>query len=198
MSPGAYPRRRVETVLTEAALPPSHRIFPTRHATTPLGTAPAASRFCDRTAGFTMLYAAPDFATAFIEVVVRDRFTRAKHREIALPEVTLRSSARLSSAPDRLSLLDLRNDGCTRLGAPTDAVNARNHAAGRALARDIHTNHRDVDGILFASRLTAGDVYAIFDRALPKLSVDAPTPLAQHPDLPAILGRHDIRLIVSP
>lgn len=197
MSPGTYPRPRVGTVLIETALPPSHRIFPTRHAATPLGTAPADSRFCDRRAGFKVLYAAPEFATAFIEVVVRDRFTRAKNREIALNEITLRSSARISSGSNGLALLDLRKDGCTRLGAPTDAVSARNHAAGRALARDIHAHHSDVDGILFASRLTGQDVYAIFDRAVPDLAAEAPAPLAQHSDLPAILSRHDISLTIS-
>ncbi|WP_171173678.1 RES family NAD+ phosphorylase [Ruegeria sp. HKCCD8929] len=145
--------------MRKIALPSSYRIFPTRHASTPLGTGPGDSRFCDRTSGFTVLYATPDFATAFIEVVVRDRFTRAKTREILLKEVTTRSYSRISSGSRKmLSLLDLRRYGCSRLGAPTDAVNARNNAAGRALCRDIHTHHGAVDGILFASRLTGEDV----------------------------------------
>ena len=143
----SYPEDRVEALLTRIRLPPSYRIFSTRHAKTPLGTAPSDSRFCAATSGFTVLYAAPDFATAFIEVVVRDRFRRKKDREIALKEVTLRSSAQISSSPrSKLSILDLRKDGCTRLGAPTDAVNAKNHAAGRALGRDLYTNHNQVDG----------------------------------------------------
>jgi len=130
-----YSKDRVEAVLIKIKLPPSYRIFPTRHAKTPLGTTPADSRFCAAKSGFTVLYTSPDFATAFIEVVVRDRFTRMKEREIGLKEVTLRSTALISSkARTKLALLDLRKDGCTRLGAPTDAVNARNHAAGVSVA----------------------------------------------------------------
>lgn len=197
MTKTSYPEDRVEALLTQIKLPPSYRIFPTRHAKTPLGTAPADSRFCASTSGFTVLYVAPDFATAFIEVVVRDRFRRKKDREIALKEITLRSSAQVSSSPrSKLSILDLRKDGCTRLGAPTDAVNAKNHAAGRALGRDLYTNHTQVDGILFASRLTGEDVYAIFDRATSRLTAESTQPLTQHTDLPAILERHEIKLIV--
>lgn len=197
MTKTSYPEDRVEALLTQIKLPPSYRIFPTRHTKTPLGTAPSDSRFCAATSGFTVLYVAPDFATAFIEVVVRDRFRRKKDREIALKEITLRSSAQISSSPrSKLSILDLRKDGCTRLGAPTDAVNAKNHAAGRALGRDLYTNHTQVDGILFASRLTGEDVYAIFDRATARLTAESTQPLAQHTNLPAILERHEIKLIV--
>lgn len=197
MTSSSYSSERVHAVLIKTAVPRSYRIFPTIHDKTPLGTAPSDSRFSDKDSGFAILYAAPNFATSFIEVVVRDRFTRTKDREIALKEVTLRSNALVSSKPrNKLSLLDLRKDGCARLGAPTDAVNARNHAAGRALGRDIHANHEIVDGFLFSSRLTGEDVYAIFDRAIPKLKAEKPEPLAQHDELPNVLHRHDIRLVV--
>lgn len=192
-----YSKDRVGAVLTKVKFPSSYRIFPTRYAKTPLGTAPADSRFCATHSGFTILYASPDFATAFIEVVVRDRFARTKVREIGLKEVALRSIALISSKPrTKLSLVDLRKDGCTRLGAPTDAVNARNHAAGRTLGRDIHDDHAYVDGIVFSSRLTGEDVFAIFDRAVPKLTWRKSESLEEHDELPDVLRRHDIRLIV--
>ncbi len=197
MTKGAYPEDRVGALWTEVKLPPAYRIFPTRHAKTPLGTAPADSRPCGTESGFTVLYVTPDFATAFIELVVRDRLTRANDREILLKEVTTRSQARIISKPrTRLSILDLRGDGCTRLGAPTGAVNAHNHADGRALGRDVHDNHSRVDGILFSSRLTNADVYAIFGRAIPKLKSEAARPLDRHSELPDVLRHHDIKLIV--
>lgn len=197
MTADSYSRKRVDAVLTEIAAPPSYRIFPTLHKATPLGAAPSNSRFCSIEAGFAILYAAPDFATAFVEVVVRDRFTRTKGRDIAVNEVMLRSQALVSSKRrTTLALIDLRKDGCTRLGAPTDSVNARNHAAGRALGQDIYDNHRAVDGFLFSSRLTGEDVYAVFDRALSKLTASKPQPLAQHAELPDVLLRHDMRLVV--
>jgi hypothetical protein len=83
MTEGAYPRYRVEAVFSKAKLPPSYRIIPRRRLRTLFGTAPADSRFCSKADGFTVLYASPDFATAFIETVVRDRFTRKRQREVA-------------------------------------------------------------------------------------------------------------------
>lgn len=136
MTRGAYSRKRVDDVLTQAKLPPSFRIIPRRYLETPLGVTPGDSRFCSKVDGFTVLYASPDFATSFIETIVRDRFTRKNQREVLLKEVTERAWALIATKPRaKLKLLDLRKDGCVRLGAPTDTVNARNHAAGRALGR---------------------------------------------------------------
>ena len=171
--------------------------MPGRYRATPMGTRPADSRFCSRSAGYSVLYASPDFATAFIETVVRDRFMRRRDRDVALKEITERAWACISARSDAvLALLDLRGDGCARIGAPTDAVHARNHAAGRALARAIHAEHVDVEGLLYASRLTGEDIYAVFDRGAEKLvSIDTGR-LEDHPELPEVLKRHGIGLIV--
>lgn len=192
-----YSRKVVESVLIEEGLPPSWRVFPAAFAASPLGTGPGNSRFATADGSFTVLYAAPVFATAFIEVVVRDRFLRQDSREIRLVEVRERACAEiLSPTAEALKLLDLRGDGIVRLGAPTDAVNARNHAAGRALGRTIHDEHTDVDGFLFASRLTGQDVYAVFDRAIaPKLLGGPALPLLHHPELAEVLERFDIVLV---
>jgi hypothetical protein len=193
---GAYPRKRVEDVLIKGKLPASYRIIPRQHLDTPLGVEPADSRFCTQSDGYAILYATPDFAAAFIEVIVRDRFARKKHRELLLKEVTERAWARIVTKPRaKLALLDLRNDGCVRLGAPTDAVKARNHAAGRGLGRAIHVEHKDIDGFIFSSRLTDADVYAIFDRGIPKLAATDTELLSDHPDLPALLSDYEIRLL---
>ena len=100
-----------------------------------------------------MLYAAPGFATAFIETVVRDRFVRRPERNVAWREITERAWARITARPGTvLTLLDLRGAGCARVGAPTDAVHARNHAAGRAFAKAVHAEHADIEGLLYDSR----------------------------------------------
>ena len=84
----AYPRERVEDVLLDAPLPPSVRIFPTRHRFTPKGAEPSDSRFAARADPYSVLYAAPDFATAFVEVVIRDRFAkRVGDRSVHLAEL---------------------------------------------------------------------------------------------------------------
>ncbi len=196
--PTHYPRDRIEAVLVNAELPPSYRIIPRQYCDTPLGTAPSDSRFCARVDGFTVLYASPDFATAFIETVVRDRFSRKRKSEIAAKEITERAWTLITMKPrTELSLLDLRREGCLRLGAPTDTVNARNHAAGRAFGRAVYAGHQDIDGLIFSSRLTGVDAYAVFDRALEKLDTTDQGKLQHHPELPAVLARHKIRLVVG-
>ena len=198
MTGGAYSRKRIEDVLTKAKLPPSSRIIPHRYLETPLGVAPGDSRFCSKADGFAVLYASPEFATAFIETIVRDRFTRRDQREVLLKEVTGRGWALITTKPRaKLALLDLRKDGCVRLGAPTDTVNARNHAAGRALGRAIYSEHKDLDGLLFSSRLTGGDVYAVFDRGTAKLDAPETGTLPEHPDLPDVLSNYSIKLITT-
>lgn len=143
-----------------------------------------------------MLYAAPEFTTAFVETVVRDRFTGRQDCEVALKEITARIWARIGmQLEESLSMVDLRGDGCTRIGIPTDTVNARNHAAGRAFARYIHARHTDIDGIVYTSRLTGDDVYAVFDRSAGKLVLAETGLLKDHPELKDILQRYRIRLV---
>ena len=191
-----YARNRIASVLVRSGFPNGYRIMPARHAAKPLGTVPADSRFCVRDGGYTILYASPDFATAVVETVVRDRFTHQRDRRIALREVTERAWARISTRPEaELTLLDLRGDGCTRIGAPTDTVRARNHAAGRALGKAIHAAHPDIDGLVYVSRLTDEEIYAVFDRGMTKLEATGTGLLRDHPDLPDVLKRYGIALV---
>ena len=163
-----------------------------------MGTALADSRFCSMTGAYTMLYVSPDFATSFIETVVRGRFVRRRRREILLNEVTERIWASIVTTPrTKQMLLDLRHDGCALIGAQTDTVNARNHAAGRAFGKAIHSAHEDIEGVLYASRLTGGDVYAVFGRAVGKLVLTGSGLLPDHPDLPDVLEKHGIGLVVE-
>ncbi len=197
MSGARYPRERIEPALLKTELPDSYRIVPGRHRGSPLGTVPADSRFCSRAAGYTVLYTAPEFATAFIETVVRDRFARRREREVVLRELTQRVWACIRSrSGTALTLLDLRGDGCVRIGAPTDTVRARNHAAGRAFAKAIHAEHADIDGLIYVSRLTGEEVHAVFDRGVGTLEAAETGRLADHPGLPDVLERHGIGLIV--
>jgi hypothetical protein len=162
----------------------------------PLGYKPAPSRFCDGVSGYAVIYAASAFETAFIETVVRDRFVQKSNREIPLGDVMARCWANLATLEGQtLKLLDLRGSGCMDLGAPTDAVNARNHAAGRALGRAIFQAHENVDGLLFSSRLVGGDCYAIVDRAVSKLTRFEVEQLKDHDALPGVLREHSIRLV---
>ena len=196
MSGDRYPQRLLEPLLIQIAIMESYRIMPRRHFDSPLGTGAADSRFVSRGAGYTVLYSAPEFATAFVETVVRDRLVGRRGREVALKEVTERIWVRLSGrAGQAMMLLDLREDGCVRIRAPTDVVQVRSHAAGRAFGKAIHGEHEYIDGLLYESRLTGKDAYAIFDRGIKKLEAADSGRLHEHPALPALLKHHAIRLV---
>lgn len=183
-------------MLLKAAFPENYRIVPGRYQASPLGTSRGDSRFCTCNAGYTVLYSSPDFATVFIETVMRDRFTRGRKREVDLKEITERVWVHIGPKPGEvLTLLDLRGDGCARIGAPTDVVRARNHAAGRAFAKAIYAEHTEIDGLLYPSRLTGQDVYGVFDRGIEKLRPTEKGMLADHPELPDLLTRHGIVLL---
>ena len=118
MSRARYPRGLIEPLLVHAPLPESYRIMPRRYLGSPLGTSEADSRFAAHDAGYTLLYAAPEFATAFLETVVRDRLVGRKDRVFALKEVTARIWVRVSSrSGEAMTLLDIRGDGCMRIAA---------------------------------------------------------------------------------
>lgn len=75
-------------------------------------------------------------------------------------------------------------------------VKARNHAAGRAFGKNNHAEHADVDGLVYASRLTGEDVYAIYGRSVGKQKAGDVGLLEEHVELPGALERHKIGLLV--
>lgn len=115
---------------------------------------------------------------------------------IGLAAVLARGHARISTQPDReLNLLDLRDSGCVDISAPTDAVRARHFAAGQALGKAVYEEHKDVDGFIYASRLTGDDCVAVFDRAVEKLRVVDACELKDQPELPGVLERNRVVLL---
>jgi len=190
-----YPRNRIEARLSYFTIERAHRVFAASRM--PLSVQPSPSRFCDGTA-YAVLYAALSFETCIAESLIRDRFVRRTRREIPLAAVLMRAHACIATQPKtELLLLDLRDTGCLDIGAPTDAARARHFAAGQALGRAIYTEHPDVDGFIYASRLTGDDCFAVYDRALGKFLVLDACELKDHPQLPMMLeqsGTHHRRL----
>lgn len=187
-----YLRARVEAVLTQRSIHAT-RLFK-RHHPDPIGTVPSPSRFCDGSS-FAVLYGATDFDTAFLEVVVRDRFVRKPDRRVPFSELQTRRWVTFISQGKELNLINLTFDRAIKLGAPTDAAKARSHSAGRALAKSIYADHPDVDGFLYESRLTGMECFAIFDRAVAKLRVWEVGEVTTHSLLPSVLTMHDITLV---
>jgi hypothetical protein len=191
---GRYPRERIEARLRLFAIEGAHRVFGVSYMPLQLHLSP--SRFCDGKSGFSVMYAALSFETCVVETLVRDRFTHRIKRELPLAAILARGHARISSQTDHeLNLLDLRDTGCVHIGAPTDAVRARHFAAGQALGKSLNEEHPDVDGFIYASRLTGDDCIAVFDRAVGKLFVVDACQLKDHPELPAVLERNHVVLV---
>jgi hypothetical protein len=189
-----YTRERVKAVLRPLSLASAHRIVLKPQLPAPLAVRPSRSRFCDGRS-YAVLYGAHNFATAFLEVVVRDRLVQCDRRVVPFGDIAARGWVEFTlDGDDPLNTVDLRESGCLILGAPTDAARARNQAAGRALSRALYDQHSDIDGICYESRLTGGDCVAIFDRAVKRLKLVRSGQLVDHPKLPEVLRTHDVRI----
>lgn len=151
------------------------RIIAARHAASPAGAGYGSSRFSSTTKSFRTLYAATEFETALAEAVIRDRFEERQRRIIY--QTTLETFAATEISSSRaLTLLDLRGDHSYQLGINTDAVRGRQHQPGQLFAEALvkTVGH---DGIIFSSRLTGRDCFALFESALPDLHGTPAVPL---------------------
>ena len=162
-----------------------------------LGAVPVPSRFGDPEMRYAILYASETVRCGFCEALIRNRFTRRKHRELPSSDVESMLVVSLCSI-EQLTLVDLRGDGATRIAAPAAVVHDSNHTAGRALSAATYISVPEADGIMFQSRFT-GDAYiAIFDRAICKLTLLEVMPLIEHSDFLHALTDYDITLTTSP
>jgi len=158
MKKSAYLSSHLHPLIASMELPLSFRIRKRDLRGEPLPVAAFPGRFCSKKDGFGVLYLAAAFLSAFAEIFVRDGYVRRVRRALHIEDVVTRDVALVRTKRGlRLHLLDLRKDGCIRLGVPTDAVRARNHAASWALGREIYFLFPYIDGIIFPSRMDGGD-----------------------------------------
>ena len=126
-------------------------------------TSLAGSHLYTRNDDFTVPRAASGFASASVEAVARDKFTRSQGCEIVVQEFALGVWALVPTQQNALlGLIDLRRDRCVRVGAPTNVPNVRNYVADRPIAKYIHAGHADVNRIGYASCLTGRISYPGF------------------------------------
>lgn len=163
------------------------RIFPLAFRATPLGTGLSAARFSSIDGSFTTLYAAVSLATAIAETIIRDRFEGGVGRQLFPSELANRCVAEISAAAP-LNLIDLRTDGCFKLGVSTDIASAKGFDLSCELAQHIH-DHCPADGFLYRSRLIGDNCVAVFNRAIAsKLVADNVAELIAVPGLTAALA----------
>ena len=192
-----YRPELLQSGLSNFHLLSAYRIIDRRHSTTPLGAIPTRSRFSDPGRHYSVLYAAGTIRCAVWEVLVRNRFARRGARLLPRADVEARVVVSIISSR-HLSLIDLRNDGAVRIGAPPAVAHDGNHAAGRALSRAVHALVPEADGFIFKSRFTGHDCFAVFERAFHKLLAIDVRSLTMHADFLDALDDYDIRLTAPP
>ncbi len=188
-----YVAGHIRTQLRPLSIERVCRVIRTRHTLRPLGAVPAPSRFSDAHGQYSVLYAAENVRTSFLEAVVRRRFTRRTKREIPVEEIRAREIVWINSRVD-LNLVDLRKDGPTLIGAPTAVVHDANHAAGRSLSSFVYAEISEADGFLYDSRFTGDICIAVFDRAIKELTTTMATPLMASADFHDALRKYNIIL----
>lgn len=183
--------KRIRERIISARISDWARILHVRHRSAPVGAGFGSSRFSSPSRLFAVLYAAEDFATAFAEAVVRDRFEGKAQRFLYRPLLDALCVTTVSSSRE-LAILDLTGAATYELGLNTDTNRAREHRLGQEFSEALHATLPDVDAILFESRLTSARCIAVYERALPALFGQPPVGLLQAGDLAHELRRLDI------
>jgi hypothetical protein len=184
----------LDTFTVDASLGGYVRSLKRDYAATPLGMGYGLTRFASPTKVYKLVYLAADPKTSIAEAIVRDRFQHKAHRRMTEEEFDLWSMCSITRS-DTFKLLDLRGDGPTLLNIPTDAINGRNHRAGRAFSERLY-NQTALDGILYPSRFTKKDCVALYDRALTgRIDVSAAVDLPRLRKLPDYMRELKIDVI---
>jgi hypothetical protein len=170
------------------------RIIPSVYCVTPLGCAAGHSRFGGTNKSFAVLYAARDLATSLAETVVRDRFEGLEDRRLFAAELADRTVVQVDTTKP-LRLVDLRKGGCLKLGVSTDISGAKCFDEAQRFS-DLVYKDATIDGILYASRLTAENCVAVFDRAATlRLEWAGIAPLIQLAEVVDALKKLNVQLI---
>lgn len=136
------------------------------YSLTPLGMGFGDTRFASPANAFTLLYIAKTLATSVAETIVRDRFEGITVRELTRGELGDWGVCEVSATAP-LRVLDLRGNGCFKLGISTDIVGGKAQKEARELSQELYDT-TDLDGILYKSRLLKNqDCVAVYDRAVP-------------------------------
>lgn len=141
------------------------RCTPWSHRATPLGMGYGKTRFASPTDSFKLLYIAADLPTAIAETIVRDRFEGASVRQLDIADIQPWGICEVDATMP-LRVLDLRGDGCFKLGISTDIARAKAQNESRSFAQELYDT-TDLDGILYSSRLRKRNCVAVFDRSVP-------------------------------
>jgi RES domain len=176
------------------------RIHLTRHRD-PLGYSKVPSRFSDPRRRvlrnrFGVLYLGSTLKVSFLEAVLRDRRNGVVgNYVIGEGELHSRCYARIEPISP-LRLVDLRRDGCVRMGIPSDVPRSANHALARRWSLAFYQHPSQPDGIIYPSRLNEDICVATYDRAISKLRAVSSTALIDALGLADVLD--DLLVAIAP
>jgi RES domain len=123
------------------------------------------TRFASPKDAFKLLYIAKTPATSVAETIVRDRFEGNTARELTRGEIADWGVCEVSATAP-LRVLDLRANGCFKLGISTDIVGGKAQKEARDFSQELYDT-TNLDGILYKSRLLKNqDCVAVYDRAV--------------------------------
>jgi len=174
------------------------RIYPDRYPE-PLDYGKTSSRFSDPRRRlpenrFGILYLGQTLKACFLEAVLRDRRNGVVGDfPIAEGELHTRRYV-LVEAATPLNLIDLRGDGCIRMGIPSDVPRSSNQALARRWSLAFYDHPSRPDGIIYPSRLNEDANLAIYDRAIKNLRVTDDVPLIAAPGFARVLD--DLRVAI--
>ncbi|WP_454887416.1 RES family NAD+ phosphorylase [Sphingomonas oryzagri] len=169
------------------------RCTPFAHRASPLGMGFGKTRFASPIDAFKLIYIAKDLPTSIAEAVIRDRFEGIMPRELMVSDLTGWGVCEVS-VTEPLHLLDLRRDGCFRLGVSTDIVGAKMQGLARTFSQALY-DETDLDGILYYSRLRRRECLAIYDRAVTRLEATSVVELETRAGLMSALRALKVQLI---
>ena len=145
---------------------------------------------------FGVLYLGNTLKVCFLEAILRDqRNGVVGDYEIGESELRSRRYA-LIEPTSRLNLVDLRGDGCVRMGIPSDVPRSANQALARRWSLAFYQHPAQPDGIIYPSRLNEDTNVAIYDRGIVKLRAVGNTELIRTPGFAEILD--DLRVAIAP
>ena len=188
-----YATERIQERIRTIWLDEAYRLIGRKHRDQPLGTGTRRSRFGDLLRTYGVLYAAETIQCAIWEGIVRDRFTRRQRRIVQVHETEIWLVVTLFTI-EPLALVDLRDDGPVRIGAPTAVAHDADHSAGQALSAATYKDVPEADGFVYPSRFTGHTCVAVFDRARAKLAVRGVEALRHHPKFAEVLSDYGIAL----
>ena len=158
----------------------------------PLGLGKTPSRFSDprrRKSSnlFGVLYLGESLKVCFLESILRDNRNGAVgDYPLDESELLARQCAEIEVARP-LVLVDLRSDGCVRMGVPSDVPRSSGQQLARSWSLAFHDHPKAPDGIIYSSRLNEQNNVAVYNRAISKLRTRATYALINAPDLPNVL-----------